>query len=37
MSRNVSEGAMLFVDDGSWIENNVQDIRLPLIQDVLVQ
>jgi hypothetical protein len=34
MSRNVSGGAMLFVDDKSWVENNLQNIRLPLIQDV---
>lgn len=31
MNRNVSGGAMLFVTDKLWLENDLQNIRLPLI------
>jgi len=34
MSRNVSGGAMLFVDDKSWVEENLRNIRLPLIEKI---
>ena len=34
MSRNVSGGAMLFVDDELWFESDLQNIRLPLIQKI---
>ncbi len=37
MSRNVSGGTILYVDDESWVENSSQNIRLPLIQKILVQ
>jgi len=37
MSRNVSGVAMLFVDDESWSESNLQNIRLPFIQKIPVQ
>jgi len=32
MNRNVSGGTMLFVNDKLWLENDLQNIRLPLIQ-----
>ncbi len=36
MNRNVSGGAMLFVNDNSWLENDLQKIRLPLIRKIPV-
>jgi len=34
MCRNVSGGAMLFVDDRAWVEKNLRNIRLPLIKKI---
>ncbi|MEA3466720.1 MAG: hypothetical protein U9R57_00660 [Thermodesulfobacteriota bacterium] len=37
MSRNVSDGTMLFVDDDLWVKKNFKNITLPLIRKVLIK